>query len=295
MPIMDIDLTQILFFGTLISGLLVLIDVLWLKPKRQNRVLGRQQTEEVPPELLKEQMREPVVIEYARSFFPVMAVVLVLRAFLAEPFQIPSGSMLPTLKIGDFILVNKYEYGLRLPILNMKIVDINTPQAGDVLVFKYPLNPKLNYIKRVIGVPGDQLKYHNKILYLNGRALEKKLITRNAEEMPGEWQFVESLGETQYQIFNRPEAAVNIPEFTIPEGYYFVMGDNRDHSNDSRYWCQGDLQAPACMAAKLEGTPLSVAIGLVPEENIVGKAVAVWMYWPEGDLLPSFSSTRLIH
>jgi len=206
------------------------------------------------------QSNQPILVEYARALFPVILIVFVLRSFIVEPFRIPSGSMLPSLHIGDFILVNKFSYGIRLPVLHKKVVNIGDPERGDVMVFRFPRDPKLNYIKRVIGVPGDTLTYKNKQLFINGE--EAKL------EDDGEYAFqqIESRGRTARQlkeIFGEEAHSILIDdaspaidmEVTVPEGRYFVMGDNRDHSNDSRYW------------------------RFVPEENIVGKAFFIWFSW----------------
>jgi signal peptidase I len=219
---------------------------------------------------------EPWWVEYAKSFFPVILIVFLLRSFLVEPFKIPSGSMLPTLLVGDFILVNKFTYGVRLPIVNVKLADINRPRRGEVMVFRYPENPSLDYIKRVVGLPGDKIEYRDKRLRING------------EQVPvtpaGEYDYVESglnfvatrrlnenLGGHLHAILVLPEApsvqpggvrrfpfrdncAYNDAGFTctVPPGHYFMMGDNRDSSSDSRYW------------------------GFVPDANIVGKAFLIW-------------------
>jgi signal peptidase I len=219
---------------------------------------------------------EPWWVEYSKSFFPVILIVFVLRSFLVEPFKIPSGSMLPTLLVGDFILVNKFTYGIRLPIVNVKILDINLPARGEVMVFRYPENPSLDYIKRVVGVPGDKIVYRNKVLTINGRQIETR--------PDGEYNYIEAglnfvsalrmrekLGERPHSILIQPDVpGVQLPGVrmfpfrencayneegfacTVPQGHYFLMGDNRDSSSDSRYW------------------------GFVPEENIVGKAFLIW-------------------
>ncbi|MFQ5470935.1 MAG: signal peptidase I [Gammaproteobacteria bacterium] len=209
------------------------------------------------------ELAEPKIVEYSRSFFPIILVVLVLRSFLVEPFRIPSESMLPTLLWGDFILVNKYSYGVRLPLFGNKIIDVGEPSRGDVVVFKYPKDPSKNYIKRVIGLPGDRIEYINKVLYINGKRM-------NLEPMgsylgDGEsygWPLIKERLETVDHniLVNRIPAARAYPflgedGYTVPEGHYFMMGDNRDNSNDSRFW------------------------GTVPEENLVGKAFMIWMSW----------------
>ncbi len=192
-----------------------------------------------------------------KSFLPILLIVLLLRSFLAEPFRIPSGSMLPTLLIGDYILVNKYEYGIRLPITKTKIFNISQPKRGDVIVFRYPGNEDINFIKRVIGIPGDKIKYHNKQLYVNG--VEYKKRKQETHEYLSDFSrqeleiFTENDNQKIYNILNDNMSPINDNEFFVPENKYFVMGDNRDHSSDSRYW------------------------GFVPEKNLVGEAFLIWM------------------
>jgi signal peptidase I len=206
---------------------------------------------------------EPLVVEYARSFFPIILLVLVIRSFIAEPFRIPSSSMLPTLHIGDFILVNKFSYGIRLPVINTKVLSLGEPERGDVIVFKYPNTkdgePGVDYIKRVIGLPGDRVGYFDKTVYVNGEAItqvkmEKPIdligLTRTKSELR-----IEQLANHQHQILVEPDRRLVEGEWTVAEGQYFVMGDNRDNSNDSRFW------------------------GTVPEDHLVGKAFFIWMSW----------------
>ena len=219
-------------------------------------------------------LRQPTWIEYSGSFFPVIALVFFLRSFLYEPFKIPSTSMVPTLLVGDLILVNKYTYGVRLPVLNKKIIDVGDPQRGDVMVFKYPKDMTQDYIKRVIGVPGDKITYENKRLTVNGvevkyTALDDYL---DDEKLIYNKQFQEQLNNVSHRILNSQNAGTDVRDglklfpyrenctyryegFTcvVPQGNYFMMGDNRDNSADSRYW------------------------GFVPDKNIVGKAFFVWM------------------
>ena len=220
-------------------------------------------------------LRQPVWIEYSGSFFPVIALVFFLRSFLYEPFKIPSSSMVPTLLVGDLILVNKFTYGIRLPVLNKKIIQINDPQRGDVMVFKYPRDMSQDYIKRVVGVPGDKITYANKRLTVNGvevkyTALDDYL---DDERLVYNKQYQEGLTGVTHRILNSDRAPTLNPaevqqfplkdesctytydSFTcvVPKGNYFMMGDNRDNSLDSRYW------------------------GFVPDRNIVGKAFFVWM------------------
>lgn len=193
----------------------------------------------------------------AKSFLPILLIVLFLRSFLAEPFRIPSGSMLPTLLIGDYILVNKYEYGMKLPITKTQVIEISKPQRGDVVVFRYPANEKINFIKRVIGLPGDTVNYENKNLYINN--IKYKKVKKNEHKYLNDFFreeieiFSESNKTKSYDILNDNMTPTNDDTFIVPEGKYFVMGDNRDHSSDSRYW------------------------GFVPDENLVGKAFLIWM------------------
>tara|TARA_Y100000389_G_scaffold191224_1_gene217029 strand:+ start:1913 stop:2674 length:762 start_codon:yes stop_codon:yes gene_type:complete len=197
------------------------------------------------------------IIYQSKSFLPILLIVLFLRSFLAEPFRIPSGSMLPTLLIGDYILVNKYQYGVRLPITKSKLVDISIPKRGDVVVFRYPGNEKINFIKRVIGLPGDTVNYENKNLYINN--IKYKKVKKNEHKYLNDFFreeieiFSESNKIKSYDILNDNMTPTNDDTFIVPEGKYFVMGDNRDHSSDSRYW------------------------GFVPDENLVGKAFLIWM------------------
>lgn len=201
---------------------------------------------------------ESLVVETARSFFPIVLIVLLLRSFLVEPFRIPSGSMLPTLLIGDFILVNKFIYGIRLPVLNKKIIEVEEPERGDVVVFRYPKQPTIDYIKRVVGLPGDRVAYYNKQLYINGKRMKQVDLGRYQEvgqrqSMTGAEIKLEDLKGLEHNILIEPEVPSVEGVYVVPEGHYFVMGDNRDNSNDSRFW------------------------GTVPEENLVGKAFFVWM------------------
>jgi signal peptidase I len=196
-----------------------------------------------------------IVVEYARSFFPVLAVVLVVRSFLFEPFRIPSSSMVPTLLIGDFIFVNKFEYGLRLPVLNNKILEIGEPARGDVMVFRLPSDPSVNYIKRLVGLPGDTVVYRNKRLYINDELIG--LEQRGIESGSGAVIALERLGKAHHDVRLDPRNPGREGTYRVPDGHYFMMGDNRDNSQDSRF----------------------AQVGFVPEENIVGKAVRIWMNW----------------
>lgn len=204
--------------------------------------------------------REPLLVEYAHSFFPVLFIVMILRSFIVEPFRIPSGSMMPTLLIGDFILVNKFSYGVRLPVANTKLADIGMPQRGDIVVFRFPQDPTIDYIKRIVGLPGDRIAYYNKQVYVNGHAVKQTRLGNyvglgKGGTMTGAALLNEDLIGVSHDILIREGQPSVQGEFTVPSGNYFVMGDNRDNSNDSRYW------------------------GTVPEGNLVGKAFLIWMNW----------------
>jgi signal peptidase I len=254
----------IMLIALLITGAIWLFDIYLGKPRRSKEA------------------KEPVLVEYARSFFPVILVVFLLRSFLVEPFKIPSGSMLPTLLVGDFILVNKYTYGIRLPVINAKIIDVNPPQRGDVMVFRYPEDTSLDYIKRVVGLPGDRVVYRDKRLFINGKAMAMEDRGEQFNYVKSGLNYVtarrayEKLDSHQHAVLvlpdlppvrlgdvrsfpSRANCDYNEDGFgcTVPDGHYFMMGDNRDDSNDSRYW------------------------GFVPDRNIVGKAFMVW--WNFGD------------
>ncbi|MCI3204035.1 MULTISPECIES: signal peptidase I [Pandoraea] len=234
--------------------------------------------------LRDEKLRQPWWLEYSASFFPVILAVFVLRSFVVEPFKIPSGSMIPTLLVGDFILVNKFDYGIRLPVVNKKIIDLGEPKRGDVVVFRYPKDESMDYIKRVIGVPGDVVAYQNKKLTINGQPVPETALPDffDDEHIAYFKQFEETVGGVKNRILNDP----NVPPYImgaddfpnkqncqynsqgvickVPPGNYFMMGDNRDNSADSRYW------------------------GFVPEQNIVGRAFFIWMNFSNLKRLGSF-------
>jgi signal peptidase I len=223
-------------------------------------------------------LSQPWWLDWTAGLFPVILIVFLLRSFLFEPFKIPSGSMIPTLLVGDLILVNKYHYGIRLPVVNKKIVANHDPQRGDVMVFRYPVDPRVDYIKRVVGVPGDEVSYLNKTLSINGQAVPTTPLPDyyDDESLRYAKQYAEKLGDAEHRILIDKERPAFIPgshafpfsdacrysaegvSCKVPPGHYFVMGDNRDNSQDSRFW------------------------GFVPDENIVGKAFVVWMNF--GDL-----------
>jgi signal peptidase I len=266
---------------------LALFDLLFLAPRRRTAIANYQGQVNQPDEAVVERLnKEPLLVEYGKSFFPVLAIVLVLRSFLVEPFQIPSGSMKPTLEVGDFILVNKFAYGIRLPVLDTKIIEVDDPQRGDVMVFRYPSDPNINYIKRVVGLAGDQIRYtSDKRLFVNGQPVAEKLLGEEPGSLGSAALYEERLGSIEHLIRKEMNRYRIEPgrEWMVPQGYYFMMGDNRDNSNDSRYW-----NDPA-IAREL--------LGMVPDQNIVGKAFAVWMSWPDPKLrnLPNFSRVGLIH
>jgi len=229
--------------------------------------------------------KDPWWVEYGAGFFPVILFVFVLRSFVVEPFKIPSGSMIPTLEVGDFILVNKFTYGIRLPIINKKIIEINQPKRGDVMVFRYPVNPSQDYIKRVVGIPGDKVAYQNKRLTINGKPVETRRIGDylHPERLFYSQQLVEKEDGAEHRILNDEDAPAFISGAslfshrenclynnsgvicTVPPGHYFMMGDNRDNSRDSRFW------------------------GFVPDENIVGKAFFIWFNFSNLKRIGSFN------
>ncbi|WP_339119140.1 signal peptidase I [Halomonas sp. BMC6] len=265
------DFSLLLVLAVALSGAIYLLDVLVLRPKRRERVAKAEKAtmEGLDAPTREKLLKEPWPVDYSRSFFPVLLVVLVVRSFIIEPFQIPSGSMKPTLEVGDFILVNKFAYGLRLPVVHQRFLEVDDPERGDVMVFRFPEEPSVNFIKRVVGLPGDRIRYEGKQLYVNGEPIAKALIEEGPALSPQQLLLEEQLGEVSHFIYNNPrDPGPQMREVVVPEGHYFMMGDNRDHSNDSRYW------------------------GFVPEENIVGRAFAVWMHWDGG--LPSFTSVRRI-
>ncbi len=260
-------------FALILFILLVVSAVLWLADRfvfRKRRAPGA---------------KEPLWVEYGASFFPVILIVFVLRSFLVEPFKIPSGSMLPTLLIGDFIAVNKYTYGIRLPVINKKIVALNEPERGDVIVFRYPPDPSLDYIKRVVAVPGDRVAYLDKRLTVNGKPVELKQLEDyfDTERLFYTPRYEEAFGERKHTILIEDAAPAYVPHVMqfpqrdkclynaagvvceVPEGHYFVMGDNRDNSQDSRVW------------------------GFVPDENLVGKAFFIWFNFSDLKRIGSFN------
>lgn len=238
-----------------VTGAVWLLEAAWLRKRRPA------------------QAGQPWWVEYSVSFFPVIVVVFLLRSFVVEPFKIPSGSMIPTLQVGDFILVNKFVYGIRLPVLNKKIISFSNPHRGDVMVFRYPEDPSLDYIKRVIGLPGDRIEYRNKRLTINGRLVPERQIDDylSKDRMQFYKRYIEDLGGVKHEILIDENAPAYVPQLrtfpfskdcnyngggvicTVPPKHYFMMGDNRDNSSDSRVW------------------------GFVPDQNIIGKAFFIWL------------------
>ena len=257
---MDIDVGMWLTLALFVTVIIWLADKA-LKLRQRNGMIGN-------------------TVETSNSLISVLFIVLVIRSFIVEPFTIPSGSMLPTLKVHDFILVNKFSYGLRLPVTNTKIIPLGEPERGDVMVFKYPEDTGQNFIKRVVGLPGDRIAVRDNVLYVNGEAVPRELVGRERNSQVWRREYVETLGEQPHLIWQ--EGRVNpysgdamIPERTqgewqVPEGSYFVMGDNRDNSNDSRFW------------------------GVVSEDLVVGEAFLIWMHWDPIFSWPSFSRNGAI-
>ncbi|TNF96090.1 MAG: signal peptidase I [Gammaproteobacteria bacterium] len=255
---MHFDFSAFLVIATLFTGLVWVLDVIFLKPARVSANKDLQPDNEA-------YARESVLVEYSRSFFPVILLVLILRSFMYEPFKIPSGSMMPTLLIGDFILVNKYAYGIRIPVLEWEVIDIGKPERGDVAVFRFPSEPSKDFIKRVIGLPGDEVAYVNKNLFINGVKIEKtpngQYLGETTDSMMSPMnEFQQKIGNHQVNILEMGRTGIE-PEGSVrvPAGHYFVMGDNRDQSHDSRYW------------------------GFVPVDNLVGRADMIWLSWNSKD------------
>ena len=285
----DGNFALVLFMATVITGVYWLAERFYFLPQRQlaatqleaqasqrRSELSQQGISQVDVNVTEAKQRllmQPWWLDWTAGLFPVIVVVFVMRSFLFEPFKIPSGSMIPTLLVGDLILVNKYTYGVRLPVINLKLTEGNKPERGDVMVFRYPPKPSLDYIKRVVGVPGDEVAYLNKRLTINGQAVSTNLVPEFFDESAMRYfkQLEETFGEAKHRILNDDERPAFVPgadDFPnrqncrysvegvvckVPEGHYFMMGDNRDNSLDSRYW------------------------GFVPDQNIVGKAFFVWM------------------
>ena len=226
-----------------ITGLIWLLDIFVLSKKRAKNA------------------KEPILVEYSKSFFPVILLVFFIRSFIAEPFKIPSGSMMPTLLAGDFILVSKFSYGIRVPILNYTMIEVDKPKRGDVFVFHYPPKPSIDYIKRVVGLPGDVIEYKSKTLYINDKKIEQTFVDKypyvmNEIHHIEAKEFKEVLGNVNHSILIHDLPGENF-KFEVPQGHYLAFGDNRDNSADSRVW------------------------GFVPEHNLVGRAFFIWFNFGE--------------
>lgn len=239
----SIDFPLILSSLVIAFGIISLIDILFFAAKRQ--AAGTKQ---------------PTIVEYARSFFPILLIVLLIRSFLVQPYRVPTGSLEPTILPGDFIVVNQFAYGLRLPVLNNKILSVGEPKLGDIVLFRWPSDPRMVFVKRVIGIPGDHLVYKNKVLTINGKVAKQKDLGMDLDQagaipMPMQVKS-ESLPSGEHKIFTRSDYNMTDDfDLIVPAGNYFMMGDNRDNSDDSRVW------------------------GFVPEANLVGKAFGIWMSW----------------
>ncbi|WP_430461971.1 signal peptidase I [Thalassolituus sp. LLYu03] len=275
---MDIDFPLILMVLTVGTGVVAAADKFWFAKQRKARtdalIAGN-----AHPDDIHQSETEPFIIEQSKSFFPVLALVFVLRSFVAEPFQIPSGSMEPGLIKGDFILVSKFHYGLRMPVFGNTLIPIGEPQRGDVMVF-FPPNDSRYFIKRVIGLPGDHIEYRNRQLTVNGQVIETRELGGEPVYRPLKYLAEEKLDSAdatiQWMVGRDPRNNQTVVwagpegEWDVPQGSYFMMGDNRGNSHDSRGW------------------------GFVPEANIVGKAVAVWMHWENWKSIPSFGRNKWI-
>lgn len=247
------DFASILFVLTVATGLLWALDRFWLEAKRKAAATANH----------SEPAKANWLVDFGRQFFPVIIAVFLLRSFLVEPFRIPSGSMIPTLRVGDFILVNRFAYGLRCPIGDCKLLALKEPKRGDVVVFRYPVDPKMDFIKRVVGLPGDTIRYEGKALTVNGQPAAQQPIGRFGDRL--DIELSENLSGVSHSILNNAERPSQDFEFTVPAGQYFMMGDNRDGSSDSRFW------------------------GTVPEAYLKGRAFFVWMSWDSNAMRPVWS------
>lgn len=255
---MNINFPLILVLLVFVSGMIILLDKFWLAKRR--KTIAEQLQQQGHYEQAETAAKSSVLVEYSRSFFPIFLIVLVLRSFLFEPFRIPSGSLEPTLLVGDFVVVNKYQYGLRLPVINKKIIEISEPKVGEIAVFRWPIDPTQDYIKRVIGKSGDTISYKNKVLTINGKEVPQTLVGHASDrDAQGRLWTVEKRREmingVEHNIFVRPDVPAHDFEVTVPQGMFFMMGDNRDDSADSRHW------------------------GFVPEKALIGRAARVWLSW----------------
>jgi signal peptidase I len=248
------DSIRMMIVLTLITGVVWGLDAIWLEPKR---LAGRKPDAAVTPGRL---------VDLCRSLFPVVLVLLLLQSFVVQPFRIPSGSMLPTLLIGDFVLVNKFAYGLRDPVFHHKFLALGEPKRGDVVVFRWPVDPGVDFVKRIVGLPGDRIAYRRKQLFVNGEAAAVVPDgTFEVQDSQRVQRMDERLGDVAHGILVNPARPADDFELIVPKGQYFAMGDNRDNSDDSRYW------------------------GTVPEANLVGKAFFIPLSWDGANWRINFS------
>ena len=240
----DFNFAFFLTLATLLSGVIALLDKVFWRKKR-----------------LAQGDKEPLIVEYARSFFPVLLLVWVIRSFIVQPYRVPTGSLEPTVLPGDFMVVSQFSYGIRLPVINTKIIDIAEPKRGDIALFRWPVNPAAIFVKRVIGLPGDHIVYKNKTLYINGIKMKQVMVGKSFDIEPGGYKYpaylkTEDLMGVKHSILVQPNSNENrTTDVVVPAGHYFMMGDNRDDSDDSRMW------------------------GFVSEEELIGKARFIWMSW----------------
>lgn len=244
---MTIDFPLILLSVVLLTGVITFCDIVVCLVKRE-QVFGKE-------------VKRPLIIEYARAFFPVLLLVFVIRSFVVQPYRVPTGSLEPTVVPGDFILVNQFDYGVRFPVWNKQLVSVGHPKRGQIALFYYPVNHKLTFVKRVIGLPGDSISYVNKVLYINGKKQPQSFVSdvtrvNDFGQLTTYKKYKENLNGVTHDFFVRPDVpATNFYHVIVPKGHYFMMGDNRDESDDSRYW------------------------GFVSEKDLVGHALLIWMSW----------------
>ncbi len=273
----DSTFSLILLILTLVSFLVTLADIFWLSKKNREE-------EFVSASDKSDKKKQTGWVATIRSLFPILLIVLIIRSFIFAPFKIPSGSMIPTLKVGDYILVSKYQYGLRFPFFGTKIIPIDEPKRGDVVVFSSTAEfatqnkgKKEDLIKRLVGLPGDHIRYEGKNLYINDKLVSKTFVANQVGDydplLGGVYSYniyKETLGKHTFNVQNYPAVKGTSGSWVVPSNMYFMMGDNRDLSDDSRYW------------------------KFVPEKNIIGKAVVVWMHWKSWSTLPDLSKARAI-
>lgn len=244
---MNIDFPLILFCVVVFTGLVSLTDII-IRVFKHQPAFGKH-------------LKHPLIIEYARSFFPVLLLVFLIRSFVFQPYRVPSGSLEPTVIPGDLIFVNQFSYGLHFPIWNKRLFSVGTPQPGQIALFYFPVNNRINFVKRVIGVPGDKISYIDKVLYLNGQKIPQRFVqnvtrVNDFGQLTSYEEYEETINGVKHDIFVRPDVSgVNFYNVVVPADHYFMMGDNRDESDDSRYW------------------------GPVPSNEFIGHALLIWMSW----------------